>query len=438
LDDPFPGSCLAIVGFSWGLSLVLCLSGLASLVFSYIYFLLENFSKSRLLQMANGDSARGRIEHCIAHLPRTVSTVVAIEILSKTTFVLVVYILTSRIYDEELSLAFWPLLWTFLAAGFWFIIFCRVLAAELGSRKEEEVLQRILPGLTRLGAALVFFHGAIGPFQRAIIRFARSSNPEEEAEQITEEIIDAVGEGELEGVIREDEADMIENIMELRDADVSDIMTPRTDMKAVSADASLKDAVRLAMAEGHSRVPVFEKDHDHIIGVLYVKDVMNHWLAGTSESVSLRDIVHKPFFIPETKKISELLFEFREHKIHIAIVLDEYGGTAGLVTNEDIIEEIVGEIVDEYDSDEEVEVRVIGEKTLDVSARAHIGDLNKEWGTAIPESDDFETVGGFIFAELGKVPGKGETVKAGNAELTVTEVGDRSINRVTVRILEVE
>jgi len=421
--------------FSWGLTIILCLSILLSSVFSYIYFLLNNFSRVKLLQIT-GEQSRQRVERILDNLPRILNTVVAVEIMAKTALVLSLWVLISNLFgpDEPAFFRPAPLVWTFAVSSLWIVLFCRILPAELGARNEEIVLNRILPFLNSLSIILFPFHALLAPFRRTVVKTLKPSNPEEEAEHIAEEIIDAVDEGEREGYIGEDEADMIENIMELRDAEVSDIMTPRTDMKAVEVETPLKEAIRLAMDLGHSRIPVYREDIDHVIGVLYVKDIMIQWLEDKAEKISLEEIVRSPYFIPETKKISELLLEFREHQIHIAIVLDEYGGTAGLVTNEDILEEIVGEIVDEYDKEETVEIRAIDERTFDVPARLHIDDLNEELGTDISEGKDFETIGGYVFSALGKVPKKGESVTTGNVKLTVTDVGDRRIKRLTVRI----
>jgi putative hemolysin len=420
---------------SWELSSVLILSGLASVVFSYAYFLLNSFSRARLLQMVTGnEDGEKRIEKFLDLLPRTINVVLVIEIASKIVFILAILVFVAGFFGDSDQLSFWPLAWTFLIVCFWFVFFCRVLPFELGSWQEETIVLRLIPFFGFLGVVFFPVHMVLSPFRKWVDRTLTPSNPEEDAEQITEEIIDAIGEGEREGVIDGDEADMIENIMELRDAEVSEIMTPRTDMKAFEAATPLREAVGLAMKEGHSRVPVFREDADHVIGILYIKDVMTHWLEGDVDTVLLEKIVRKPYFIPETKKTSELMGEFRENKLHIAIVLDEYGGTAGLVTIEDILEEIVGEIVDEYDMEEEVEIRVIDPSTLDVSARVHVSDLNKEHGTNIPESDDFETIGGYIFSALGRVPGKEESVDAGCARLIVTDVGDRTVKRVRVEI----
>lgn len=435
LDDPFPGLYLAAVRLTWNLGATLIASAILSFFFSYAYFLLNNFSRAKLLQITNGNGRLEQIKRYLDRLPRTTNTVVSIEIAAKVVFALGTLVFFSRLQGEEASVDFWTLLWTFVTVSLWFVLFCRVLPSELGTHKEEEILVKILPLLNGLGVCLYPLHLAVEPFRRGVERIFLSNDPEAEAEQITEEIIDAVEEGEREGVIHEDAADMIEAIVELRDSEVFEIMTPRTDMKAIEASTSLGEAVRFAMDVGYSRMPVYEEDPDHIVGVLYLKDVINLWSEDRNIDPPLKTVVRKPYFIPETKKVSNLLEEFRRNKIHIAIVLDEYGGTAGLVTNEDILEEIVGDITDEYDPVEAAEIRRIDEKTLDVAAKVHVDDLIKEYGITIPESDDFETIGGFIFSSLGKVPELDETVEVKNARLVVTDVTDRRIKRVKIHIV---
>jgi len=419
---------------TWNLGITLIVTAFLSFFFSYAYFLLNNFSRAKLLQITNGNGRLERVERYLDNLPRTTNIVVFIEIGAKIVFAFCVLVFFSRLQGVEASVAFWPLFWTFATVALWFVLFCRILPAEIGSHKEEEILVKILPLLNGLGVCLYPLHLALEPFRTGVARILLPNDPEAEAEQITEEIIDAVEEGEREGVIHEDAADMIEAIVELRDSEVFEIMTPRTDMKAIEASTPLGEAVRFAMDVGYSRMPVYEEDPDHIVGVLYLKDVINIWIVDRNSEPSLETVVRKPYFIPETKKVSTLLEEFRKNKIHIAIVLDEYGGTAGLVTNEDILEEIVGDITDEYDPVEAAEIRRIDETTLDVAAKVHVDDLIKEYGITIPESDDFETIGGFIFSSLGKVPELDETVEVGNARLVVTDVTDRRINRVKIYI----
>jgi putative hemolysin len=182
---------------------------------------------------------------------------------------------------------------------------------------------------------------------------------------------------------------------------------------------------------------VCEGDADHVIGVFYVRDV----LARLSENndlkqIPVRDLCRKAYFVPESKKVGSLLSEFRENQVHIAIVLDEYGGTAGLVTLEDVVEEIVGEIVDEYDEPEgEPELTVIDHDHAKVDARAHIWEVNEALEVELPESEDFDTVGGFVFSTLGRVPRAGETITHDNVEIKVLEADERRIKQLEVRVL---
>ncbi len=406
------------------------------MVFSYLYFILNNFSRNRLEQITNGNaSLRSRVDRFHETLPRAIHAVVVVEILSKTVFVLCAYSTAIALFGKDGPSG---IVATLILSAFWFIFFCRILPAELGTRREEETILLTLPLLGFLGIVLLPIHSLLAPFRKAVVRIVKPSDPKEEAEHIAEEIIDVVGDGEREGLIREDEADMIENIVELRDVDVGEIMTPRTDMHVVEVSTSVRDAVRLAMDVGHSRIPVYEENIDRILGIFYVKEILKQWLNNSLDDLVLREILRKPLLVPETKKVSELLLEFREKKMHIAIVLDEYGGTAGLIAHEDILEEIVGEIIDEYDQDEEKELKLIDENTIDVSARLHIDDLNQETGTNIPESNDYDTIGGYIFSVLGKVPEPGDTVEEGNAKLTVTDVNERSINRIRIHLKKEE
>jgi CBS domain containing-hemolysin-like protein len=262
----------------------------------------------------------------------------------------------------------------------------------------------------------------------------KSSTPDREAEYYAEEIMDAVEEGEREGVIREDEADMIESIVELPNLEVSEIMTPRMDMICMDVKEPVSALLKTAVEAGHSRIPVYEENRDHIVGVLYVKDLLGYWPDGGKPVPQLVDLLRKPYYIPETKKVSKLFSEFRENKVHMAIVLDEYGGTAGLVTNEDILEEIVGEIVDEFDPEEEAELKILDKRHAEASAKLHIDELNEKMEINLPESEDFDTIGGFIFTSLGKVPTPGDEVHHENVSLKVLDADDRRINRIAVEV----
>ena len=257
----------------------------------------------------------------------------------------------------------------------------------------------------------------------------------DESEDAREEILDAVSEGERDGAIDDDKREMIENIIEVQDQAVSEIMTPRTSVFGLQVDTPLEEAVALAVEDGHSRIPLYEKSIDDVCGVLYVKDLLAHWAARNGSAPILRDVMRTGLFIPETKKTSDLLEQFRSEKVHLAIVVDEYGGMAGLVTIEDILEEIVGEIEDEFDRESEdalEPLKLLDEGQASVAARVHIDELNEALNLELPEGENYDTVGGFLFSQMGRVPNLGEHHRFENVEFEILEVDERRIHRVKV------
>jgi len=249
-------------------------------------------------------------------------------------------------------------------------------------------------------------------------------------------IMAAVEMGEREGLIEQGEKTMIESVLQFRDADVVEVMTPRTDMVCFEASETVEEVIPKAVACGHSRIPVFRKEVDEIIGVLYVKDLLRHAADDGMKNLHIEKVVRKTHFVPETKNLRELLAEFRAERFHIAVVLDEYGGTSGLVTIEDILEEIVGEIEDEFDAAGRDRIRKIDERTFDVDGRASILDINRALSASIPESDDYETVAGFIFSELGHVPREGEEFSTTEVVFKVIRADERKIKRIRAHVQE--
>jgi CBS domain containing-hemolysin-like protein len=245
-----------------------------------------------------------------------------------------------------------------------------------------------------------------------------------------------VAEDEVDGVLIE-ERRMMRGVLEMSGQTVRELMTPRTDLTAVSTEASIGDVVKVIAESGLSRIPLYEESLDRIVGVIYAKDLLAYLRSGDI-APSLREIARPPYFVPETKRANELLADLRRDQVHMVIAVDEYGGTAGVVTVEDLVEEIVGEIADEYDT-EEVDVQSISKDEAIVDARLTIDELNELFSADI-DSDDFDTVGGLIFTLLGRLaaPGDevtaGDTAEGGNAlELRVLSILGRRIKKVRVR-----
>jgi CBS domain containing-hemolysin-like protein len=233
-----------------------------------------------------------------------------------------------------------------------------------------------------------------------------------------------------EGMVEAEEEQMISGVFEFRERVAREVMTPRRDIVGVPLGASREEVIELITREGHSRLPVYDGSLDTIVGVLLAKDVLRHLGSGEAGEFDLRRIVREPYFVPDTKPISELLAEFRTKNIHLAIVLDEFGGTEGLVTLEDLLEEIVGDIYDEYDRPEPEDFEVTAEGDVLIDGRASIGEVNERLGLDLPE-EDFDTIGGYIFGELGRVPVPGDVVSLnGSGELRVEETQERRVTRV--------
>ncbi|OHD64228.1 MAG: hypothetical protein A2176_00925 [Spirochaetes bacterium RBG_13_51_14] len=227
--------------------------------------------------------------------------------------------------------------------------------------------------------------------------------------------------------------DMIRGIIKLPVLNARDIMIPRVDVFAVDSRSELKPLLKTLYKAGHSRVPVYEETIDNIIGILYIKDLLKLLIATPKKKFQLKKILHEPFFVPETMTLDELLLEFKIRKLHIAIVVDEYGGISGMVTLEDILEEIVGDINDEFDSVDLPEIEKLGKNVYEVDSRMPIADFNEKLGLDLSQ-DGFDTIGGYVFDLFGKIPDKGESIKDDAVQFTIKEISGTVINRITVTI----
>ncbi len=232
------------------------------------------------------------------------------------------------------------------------------------------------------------------------------------------------------GQIETEEKEMIHNVFELGDTVVRKVMTPRPDITAVEADVSVDEMIRTVTSSGHSRLPVYDDDEDNVIGIIHVKDLLNA-VTGETPPKSIRELMREPYFVPENKRVDDLLRELRRSKIQMAIVRDEYGTVTGVVTIEDILEEIVGEIQDEYDTEEEPEVNCIDDRTSIVDGGMKLEDFNERMGVELP-SEEADTLGGFVFGLLGHQPSKGETAPWDGLEFTVEATDGKRIQKVRV------
>jgi putative hemolysin len=260
----------------------------------------------------------------------------------------------------------------------------------------------------------------------------RNGEDEESVITVTEEelksMVDAGHEG---GVLEGDERQMIYSIFELGDTLVREIMLPRIYITALEVSTPLSTAVDALIKSGHSRVPVYDESVDNILGLLYAKDLLRIWRKG-EQTVSLRSLLRPATFVPEAKKVDELLEEMQAGRVHLAMVVDEYGGIAGLVTLEDIFEEIVGEIQDEYDQSEEAPYTQVGEGEYIFQGRVDLRDFNEVMESQLP-TEETETLGGFIYEHIGRVPSTGESLQVGDISLTIEQVTGRRIRKVRAK-----
>lgn len=243
------------------------------------------------------------------------------------------------------------------------------------------------------------------------------------------ELQQVIEESEEKGLIDHEEGDMIEGIFELKQTVAREIMVPRTSIVAIPSTSTLDQVLTTIIESGHSRIPVYGENVDHVVGILNAKDLLPLWLENRHE-VNLSEICREPYFVPETKRINDLLNELRAKKSHLAIIVDEYGGTSGIVTIEDIIEEIIGEIRDEHDVEEEPFVRQDEQTTL-VSAVVNLDDFEERFDVTLPR-EGYDTLGGFIIHHLGRVPKGGEELTVGELRFQIQSADPKRITRVLV------
>lgn len=393
-------------------------------------------SHARLLALR--DVSGAKVNATLALLPvqtRTRATLNLLLVLTRFSLAgLAIYLLFMRPVDNSISLLsgdVWVdvrLLLAFAILGivalllFWF----EWLVERVVSRKAELYALR-LTGFVRI---MMFLFGFL------LAPLTTSNEAQDAAETqlslVTEdELKTMVDAGQEDGVLELGERRMIYSIIELGDTLAREIMVPRIDMQTLDVHTPIPQAADALLASGHSRVPVYEESVDNTLGLLYAKELLRAWREDIDPG-ALRNLLRQAYFVPEAKKVDELLAEMLSQRIHMAIVVDEYGGVAGLVTLEDIVEEILGEIQDEYDVAEEAPYQELPDGGFMFLGRVDLDDFNEIVGAGL-SSDEADTLGGYIYHRLGHVPGLGETVRTGDLVLTVEQVSGRRIKKVGAR-----
>ena len=322
-----------------------------------------------------------------------------------------------------------------LIMSYFSLVLGELVPKKIAMQKSEQVSFRAV-------SILLVVHTVARPFVKilslstnAVVRLL-GMDPNADEETVTEEEIRMmVDAGQEKGVIEHTQKEMINNIFEFDDIDVSDVMTHRTDMACVAADDHINDVIQLSISKGYSRIPVYGDDLDNIIGIVYIKDLLKYIGTDLPETESLSALMRKAYYVPESKRCGDLFSEMTEKHIQMAIVVDEYGGTAGLVTLEDLLESIVGNIQDEYDNEED-EISKINETTFTIEGITDLEEVEELIPVQFPEGD-YDTLAGFLISQLGFLPEDGQmnTVEYQNVRFTVLSVEEHRIEKIRVELL---
>jgi CBS domain containing-hemolysin-like protein len=378
-------------------------------------------SRARLKSIARAGSRRAERLHLYADER---ASVLAVLSMARTFAVALAAAIAAFIVYREYGTS-WGMLVLVAAAGV-------VVFAVLDSAPRLVVARDPESWGLRLVPVISVFRMIFGPVAWAIDQSLGAVVPssDDEQEDETDEILRLADIDTNGDEIEEDERQMIQGIIALDETTAREIMAPRIDIVGLDVDATIDDALKLIVAKGFSRIPLYEETIDNVLGIVYAKDLLR--CITEERRPALRDIARPPYFIPESKRVDELLAELRQSKVHIAIVVDEYGGTAGLVTIEDLLEEIVGEIQDEYDR-EEAPIERVNESEAILDARVSIDALTELFGFEQTDDEDYDTVGGFVYHHLGKVPVAGDEVRVDGLTLRVLSVLGRRIKKVRAR-----
>jgi len=386
--------------------LLICLLAGCSLFFSVCAFALRTFSRVKLQQAFGSDDKQALVKRLVAKSEILVLSSSLYSLICNVLTLFFLLIIAAKLKQDSLSVLDYVIV--FVIALLIFMIFSLAVPHAWAKYAGEKVIRRTY-GLQIVLAKIVWPVIFLYRFTDTLIRRLAGvieTTPQEHREEKQEEFLDGLEQRKMEGVVDEEEQLMIEKVLELSETTAAEIMTPRTDIIAVEVNSDRKTVLETVNSAGHSRLPVYEENIDRIVGLVYAKDLLGD-IDKSKTDFKLREKIRQAYFVPETKSIRKLLHEFQNQKLHISIVLDEYGGTAGIVTLEDIIEELVGEITDEYEKKPPEPIKKIDANTIEVDARTYVDDLNDEFELDIPEDEDYDTIGGFVLSYLGYIPKTG-------------------------------
>lgn len=406
----------------WSIVL-LCILTPVSLFFGLNTLALRSFSRLKLQDSFRKAGKESRIDEFLANAEMLTITCGLMRVITNTAIIFLLVFLLQRHH----------LVLTFILAVCIIELFTLIIPHAWAKYTGEEILPKTYPFLKFVlfvvKPLLVFFQ----LHDKFVGRLAgvQDADPEQAQDQRQEEILSLVEQGRIEGVVDEEEMEMIENVLELDETTAEEIMTPRTDLIAINIKDDLHIILETIRDKGHSRIPVYEETVDNIIGLIYAKDLLTE-IGKDLTTFDLKNKIREAYFVPESKPLRDLLHEFQDQKLHIAVVLDEYGGTAGIVTIEDILEELVGEITDEFEKTPTEPFKQIDDLTFEVDARMYIDEANDKLDIKLPENEDYDTIGGFVFSHLGYIPKVGESFDYENLTVKVAAAGPRVVKKLKI------
>ncbi len=412
-------------GYDWALIIGLIVTLLIAAASAAAETALTSISHIRMRNLAEeGDIKAQRIRRILEHPDAFLSTILVvsnISVITASTLATLIALDTNFSFAEVASTVLLSLI---------VLIFCEITPKTAAVQNPERVARFLLRPLEVVSAILKYVVIALTGITNGLLRLfgvdARHRGP-----FLTEDELRLMVEvGEEEGVLEEDEREMIHNVFDLGDTAVREVMAPRIDMVTVEADDAIEDATQVIVQGGFSRIPVYDDSINDIIGVLYAKDLLRVLATGQTPQKVRQIPLRSAYFVPESKRLDDLLHEMQRQQVHIAIVVDEYGAVAGLVTIEDLVEEIIGDIKDEYDKEEPIFEQVSDTEFL-VDAKISVGDLNERIDADLP-AQDYDTLGGFVYTQLDKIPAVGDVVTYKDLTITVLGAKGRRVTKVKI------
>jgi CBS domain containing-hemolysin-like protein len=410
--------------------IILFASIAASLFFSTLTYCLRDFSRVRLADYLDSKGRYQLLETTLKHVNDFIFVTALLRLVANVAVLLCLL----RAFDTA-HLGRWPQY--LLAAGVTLAItlFCSVAIPHAIARHlAEQIIGSFIGTLHTLRIVFLPFTKLMHWTDRLVLKLTGATTDSEAQQQIEQEILSVVEEGQKEGVVDAQAREMIESVIEFRDTQVGQIMTPRPEIVAIEVHSNLSEVQRTLIESGHSRIPVYDGTLDHIVGILYARDLLKH-LCTPPEKFNLRAALRPATFVPETKPLRDLLRDFRRNRVHAALVADEYGGTAGLVTIEDILKELVGDLGDEHAPATDSMFQRVSDHIAEVDAKIPIPALNQKLPLNLPEDAGYETLGGFVAMSMGHIPPPGATLEQDNARYTVLAAEPQRIDRVRIELL---